>query len=80
MGVVVGGGGSVGRLTRLLAECGVLVGVVVLTVCATTGRVHGACPVGGVADENVGMMAVSATTGRVLRPAPWALWPMKMWQ
>ena len=38
-----------------------------------------ACPVGDMADENVDVMAIEATTGRVLRPAPWALWPMQMW-
>ena len=30
---------------------------------------------GDMADENVDVMAVYATTGRVQRPAPWALWP-----
>ena len=38
-----------------------------------------ACPVGVVADENVDVMAVYATAGRVLRPAQWALWPMRVW-
>jgi len=37
-----------------------------------------ACPVGDMADENLDLMAVGATTGRVRRPAQWSIWPMKI--